>query len=452
MQKGNYGLFTAITMIAGVVIGSGIFFKSDDVLLYTGGNMFLGVLVFIIAAIAIIFGCLAVSQLATRTDNPGGIIAYAEEFVNDKVASAFGWFQSFLYLPALVAVISMVSGMYICQLFGIEGSNLIYCLYGFGACVVFFGFNMLSARFGGVFQNASMIIKLIPLLLIAILGFVYGNPGEIASKDIEMIRNTSVGTTWLTAFAPIAFSFDGWIVATSISHEIRNSKRNLPIALICAPIVILLAYLSYFIGVTSLVGPEVVIAQGNDSAYTACNMLFGAFGSKALLVFIVISVLGTLNGLVMALIRQPYSLAIRNLIPAAKMLSKENTYLNGMPVNSGILGFLVAMFWLVVHYFTLEAGMQGDISEIAISVSYLNYCVLYYIVIKLTRKGEIKNKFMGYVVPVMAMIGSFVILLGCISNPYFPIYLVICYSIMGVGYYYGVKSLQEKKVIMPEME
>ena len=101
-NKGNYGLFTAITMIAGTVIGSGIFFKSDDVLRYTNGNMVLGLLVFCIAAIAIIFGCLAISQLATRTDKPGGIIAYAEEFINPKVASAFGWFQTFLYFLCLL--------------------------------------------------------------------------------------------------------------------------------------------------------------------------------------------------------------------------------------------------------------------------------------------------------------------------------------------------------------
>lgn len=451
MQKGNYGLFTAITMITGVVIGSGIFFKSDDVLLYTNGNMFLGILVFIIAAIAIIFGCLAVSQLATRTDNPGGIIAYAEEFVNDKVASAFGWFQTFLYLPALIAVVSMVSGMYICQLFGIKGSNLIFCLYGFGACVILFGLNILSARLGGLFQNASMIIKLVPLFLIGILGVIFGNPGEIVANDMETIRTTAAQATWLTAFAPIAFSFDGWIVATSISHEIRDSKRNLPIALICAPIVILLSYLMYFIGVTSLVGTETVIAQGNDSVYTACNMLFGPIGSKALLVFIVVSVLGTLNGLIMAMIRQPYSLAIRNFLPGSEFFATESKRFSGMAVNSGIFGFVISMVWLVIHYFTLEAGMQGDVSEIAISVSYLNYCVLYYVVIKLTRKGEIKNKFMGYVVPVLAMVGSGVILLGCVTHPYFPIYLMICYGIMGVGYYYGLKSSRIASV-SPEME
>ncbi len=78
MQEKRYGLLTAITMITGIVIGSGIFFKSDDVLRYTNGNMLLGIIVFLIAAIAIVFGSLTISQLASRPDEPGGLISYAE--------------------------------------------------------------------------------------------------------------------------------------------------------------------------------------------------------------------------------------------------------------------------------------------------------------------------------------------------------------------------------------
>jgi APA family basic amino acid/polyamine antiporter len=81
LENRRYGLFTAITMITGVVIGSGIFFKADNVLSYTNGNVLLGIIIFAVAAMAIIFGCLSISQLANLTDKPGGLIAYTEEFV-----------------------------------------------------------------------------------------------------------------------------------------------------------------------------------------------------------------------------------------------------------------------------------------------------------------------------------------------------------------------------------
>jgi APA family basic amino acid/polyamine antiporter len=84
--------------------------------------------------------------------------------------------------------------------------------------------------------------------------------------------------------------------------------------------------------------------------------------------------------------------------------------------------------------------MRGDVSEIAIGVSYLNYIVLYLAVIRLTKKGEIKNKFMGYLIPVLAIAGSLVIILGSITHPLFIYYLLICLAIMIAGRIYYEKN------------
>ena len=72
--NGRYNLITALAMIVGIVIGSGIFFKADNVLKYTNGNVALGVGVFVLAAVAIIFGSLSIAELAKRTDAHGGLI------------------------------------------------------------------------------------------------------------------------------------------------------------------------------------------------------------------------------------------------------------------------------------------------------------------------------------------------------------------------------------------
>ena len=437
----KYGLFTSITMIIGIVVGSGIFFKADDVLTYTNGNVLLGILIFCIAAIAIIFGSLSISQLATRTDNPGGIISYAEEFVNKETSSAFGWFQVFLYLPSIIAVISWVAGIYICQLFNIQEGFLNPYTIGFIVMVLAYIINTLSAKFGGYFQNASMTIKLIPLVLFAIFGIVKGNPQEALITDIQTIKNTGISLGILAAFGPIAFSFDGWIISTSICHEIKNSKRNLPIALIISPIVILLAYVLYFVGISIFVGPQNVLQLGDNSVNEMANTLFGPTGAKIMLVFVTVSVLGTVNGVILGMIRMPYSLAIRKMVPFSKSLSKQNKKLNGMPLHSAIFAFVITLIWYALHYITQNNGMPGDVSEISICIGYLNYCVLYIVIIKLAIKGEIKSKFMGYFVPIMAIIGSLIILSGGFANPLFIYYLIICLIVMMVGYFYykGIK-------------
>lgn len=440
MEKRRYGLFTAITMITGIVIGSGIFFKADNVLEYTKGNVLLGIIIFFVAAIAIVFGCLTISQLANLTDKPGGLVAYTEEFVGIGTSCAFGWFQTFLYLPTLAAVVSWVTGIYICQLFGIGFTLETTIIIGFICLTALFVINTLSAKLGGILQNTSMIIKLIPLIIIAVAGLFLGHPDKILVNDVSNFKSATTSWGWLAAFAPIAFSFDGWIVSTTICNEIKNSKRNLPIALTVSPLIILFAYVSYFVGITSLINPDMIMKQGDASVFNAANMLFGSIGAKLILVFVVISVLGTVNGITLGFIRMPYSLALRNMIPGSKYIKKENEDLKGMPLNSAILSYVLSVIWMLIHYITQKFGMRGDVSEIAIGVSYLNYIVLYIAVMRQAKLGKIKGKVKGYLIPILACVGSFVILSGSITHPLFIYYFLICFIIIFSGGLYYIKN------------
>ncbi len=427
MIERKYSLFTTIAMIVGIVIGSGIFFKSDNVLIYTNGNIIQGILVFIIAAFSIIFGSLAISELASRTDEAGGVITYAEEFWNKSVACAFGWFQTLVYLPTITAIVAWVIGIYMTILFGIESTLELQVIIGVVVMTILFLINILSYKYGGYLQNASTIIKLIPLILIAFLGLAFGDPKPVIQESIKTIG----GTGWVAAIAPIAFSFDGWIVSTSIGHEIKNSKRNLPIALVISPIIILLIYVLYFVGISTYLGPEKIISLGDSHVNEAAIGIFGSLGAKAVLTFVVISVIGTVNGLIIGLIRLPYALSIRNMFPgSSKYNSISEKY--SVPVNSGILTYFITLLWMVIHYITQKYNLlpNSDISEISIVLNYLGFILLYISVIKLAAKGEIRNKLMGYVVPVLAILGSLFILYGGMQNPLFIYYISFCIAIV----------------------
>lgn len=427
MKKNEYGLFTAIAMIVGIVIGSGIFFKSDNILVATGGSVALGVLVFCIAAIAIIFGSLTISQLASRSSKEGGLIAYAEEYYNKSTSCAFGWFQTFLYFPTLIAVVSWVAGIYICILFGIEGTLEKQMLIGLAIMVFLFVINTLSAKLGGLFQNASTIIKLIPLLLIAVAGLVFGDTSSVSFSDITAMKSTG----WIAAIAPIAFSFDGWVVSTSISHEIKDSKRNLPKALIIAPIFILIVYVLYFVGISMYIGPETIMSLGDAHVDLAANNLLGPWGAKIVLIFVIISIMGTINGLTLGMIRLPHSLSVRNMFPKSEVINKIDEKLL-MPVNSAIVAFIIAIVWYIAHYLTTKFGLlqNSDISEISITMSYTMYILLYVKVIQLGRQGKISGIWNTIINPVLAIIGSLIILFGSMGNQLFWIYAAFCLLVM----------------------
>lgn len=434
----KYSLLTAIAMIVGIVIGSGIFFKADDVLIATGGNVILGVIIFTIAATAIVFGCLSISQLAKRSENPGGIISYMEENWSKASAGAVGWFHAFVYYPSLVTIVAWVSGIYIIQLFGLQSTLELQILIGLIAVMILFTFNTLSAKIGGYLQVSSTVVKLIPLIGIAIAGVVFGEPGAVLSESaIELGANPLLLTGAIAAIAPIAFSFDGWIISTSISNEIKNSKRNLPLALTLSPIFILAAYVLYFVGVSALLGPQRIIELGDNYLYEAANMLLGPVGAKIVLTFVVVSVLGTLNGLILGTIRLPYSLALRNMFPMSDKLRNINPKSN-ISKNSAIMAFFISIAWYVIHYFTMKFNLLpgSDVSEIAIITNYLCFIALYVAVIKLTKQGSIKNKFFGYVCPILAIIGSLIIFSGAFFNPIMFAYIAFSVVVMVIAYIY----------------
>ncbi len=435
-SKNKYGLLTCITMIVGVVIGSGIFFKSDDILVATNGNIFLGVLAFCIAAISIIFGSLTVAELAARTDKAGGPISYAEDAYNGGIACAFGWFQTFLYYPTLIAVVCYVVGVYTCILFGLNATLELQILIGLITAIIIFIINLLSAKLAGFCQNAATFIKLIPLLLMGVVGFILGDPGsalEISAPEFQ-------SATWLSALIPIVFAFDGWIVSTAISHEVKDAKRNIPLALISAPLLVLIIYLLYFIGISVYLGPETIIATKDAHVELVATELFGPWGAKALIIFVIISVAGTANGLTMGLSCLPYSLAIRNMFPHAKKVASVNESLD-TPLYSHFIGLGITLFWLLMHYITTKLNLLGgsDVSEIAITLNYVLFILLYVQVFRLGLKGEIKSFWKGKFNPIFATLGSLIILYVGMQNPLFIFYILFCTLILVLAYRFWKK-------------
>lgn len=438
----RYGLMTAVTMIVGIVVGSGIFFKSSDILQKTSGNVVLAVLVFIIGAVAIVFGSLTMSELALRTDKPGGIVTYFEEFVGGKSAAGFGWFQTFVYIPTIVVVVAAVGSRFIGVLFNAEFNLEQEMGVGIALVTALFLCNILSARVGGWMQNISTVIKFLPLLVLAVAGIFWGEP-KVFTPQFTQPAVQSAG--WLAALAPMAFSYDGWVITTSIAHEVRQAKRNMPLALMIAPLLVLGIYLLYFLGITNMLGVDIILSiDGSVVAMMAADRVFGAVGAKLVLVLIVVAIFGTVNGCVLGSIRMPYSLATKNMFLRSDLFVRQNSK-SGMPVRSGICSYVVCLFWFAVHYLATKFSVLpgSDVSEIAIITSYVLYVALYVKVISLKRKGEIKSFVKGYLFPILAMCGSAIILVGgIIINPVvYSLYIVFCLVVMLCGaIYYGAKK------------
>ena len=111
MEK-KYGLFTAICMVVGIVIGSGVFFKAQTVLIKTDGNMPMGIWAWLIGGAIMLCCVLAFANMAQRYENVNGIVDYAEATMGSSYGYYIGWFMTTIYYPAMTSVLAWLSARY----------------------------------------------------------------------------------------------------------------------------------------------------------------------------------------------------------------------------------------------------------------------------------------------------------------------------------------------------
>ena len=407
--KEKYGLFTAIAMVVGIVIGSGVFFKAEKVLTATGGNLPLGILAWVIGGAIMIICAYTFSILAGRHDGVGGIVDYAEATVGRGYGYMVGWFTTFIYFPAMTSVLAWVSARYLGVLLGWNPDSPEVMVVTFAFLIGSYVLNTLSPILAGKFQISTTIIKLVPLILMAIIGTVVGLFNGMTVENFTTVVTEVEGGTGVALFSALvasAFAYEGWIIATSISAEIKNSKKNLPIALVVGSAIVAAVYILYYIGLAGGVTNAELMASGEKGAQLAFSKLFGRAGGVGLFVLVIISCLGTLNGLMLAVTRCMYSLAARDNGPRPDMMGEVSRATN-MPVNSSIIGLFVCMLWFLFFYGANLAPthwfgvVSFDSSELPIITIYAIYIPMF---LMMMVKEKTLHPVKRFVFPVLSIV------------------------------------------------
>lgn len=418
---GRYSLMTAICLIMGICIGSGIFFKSDNVLVASGGSVGAGVAMFCLAATYIVFGGLCLSLFAAREGGAGGLVAYAERFVSPRFARLIGWHFAFLYLPSISAVIFWVAGVYACMVLGLPGTLANQMGIGLALMLACSLVNTLAPRASGWAQNALTVVKVAPLVIVGLVGLVAVLAGRAQTGAVAAGATDGAGggLAWLGAAAPVAFSFDGWPAATSIAPELRRARRNLPIALVAAPLAILALYLAYFVGLSVTLGPATVMGAGDASLSLLFSRLFGERAAAWPNLVALLAVLGTGNGLVLSLQRLPRALGERGDVPgrAGAWLRRESPRL-GRPVNSALAATGCVLAWSAVHGLAQAGGLvpNGDVSEVSVCLTMLLMLPFFAGAWRLRGEGG-AGALRGRVAPVLATACCLVVGLSGLAEP-----------------------------------
>ncbi len=471
----KYGLFTAICMVVGIVIGSGVFFKAQTILEKAQENMLIGILAWLIGGAIMIVCVLAFASMAQKYVKVNGVVDYAEATVGSKYGYYIGWFMTTIYYPVLTSALSWLSARYTLVFItscwpdfklivpASEGGCIIgpecIALMLFYMCCSY-AVNALSPKLAGKFQTTTTVIKLIPLGLMAVVGVIAGifSPTHMLTNNFagSTVFSSGTGNALLASVCATSFAYEGWIIATSINAELKDAKKNLPKALIIGGIVIISVYTIYFIGVAGGASVDVLIKDGATTAFT--NIFGGVFGN-ILNLFIAISCMGTMNGLMLGCCRGMYSIASREEGPNPKLFSQVDRESN-MPHNSAIIGLTLCAAWGLYFYLSNLAGTWSsalafvgtpfessilvfDPTELPIVSLYAMYIPIF---IMWMKKAKDEKFIKRYLIPSLAVIGSCFMVYACIVGHKMANfwYLIVFAVIMFIGFLFSKKRKHAK--------
>jgi amino acid transporter len=290
----HLGLWDAVNIIIGIVIGAGIFETPPHVFRQVPGP-WTGMAVWLIAGVLCLIGSLCYAELATTYPRLGGDYIYLSRAYGPPAGFLFGWAQLAVIQTGNIGMMAYVFSDYAIRLWGLEQSMGV--TLAVVPVVVLAGLNVMGVVFGKRTQNVLTTAKVIGIGGILIAGFVWG--GAQLSPAVKVQDDAFSFAALAGAFVPVFLTYGGWNDAAFVAAELRERRRNIPLALILGTAVITLIYLlvngAYLWGL----GFEGV----RNSNAVAAEVLalvprIGEQSSKVMCLVVMISALGAINGLI----------------------------------------------------------------------------------------------------------------------------------------------------------
>ena len=320
--KRQVTLFDAVMLISGDMIGSGIFLATGaiaETLPSPGGVL----LIWLLGGFLALTGALSFAELSASLPYAGGDYNYIREAYGKLMGFLSGWSSFLVTFSGAIAFLAVSLAGFAAFFFPVLGSDQVLfslalpfipitvkagTIFSIVVVLLLSALHCLGVRQGTLTQNILTVLKIGALLGIIIFGALFGK-GDMAHFqplfDWQKIGNLSV---FGAAFIPVIFAYSGWNAVTYIAGEVTDPGRNLPRALLCGTLLVILLYLAinavyiYAVPVTEMKGA----LRMSEVATTA---LFGYQTSALITAIITVSILGSLNAVTMIGPRIYYAMA-----------------------------------------------------------------------------------------------------------------------------------------------
>jgi APA family basic amino acid/polyamine antiporter len=376
-------------LIAGSMIGSGIFIVPAE-MIRTGGTGAFLLLAWGLTAVLTLLGAHSYGELAGMFPRAGGQFVYLKETYGRMVAFLYGWTTFIVIETGALAAVTMAFGKFLGSVLPavsetryLAGPLEIRALevvpgvivgpYHLGltparlaaiAVVVLLSVvNAFGGRLGVWIQNVFTVAKLGSLAALILVGFLAAAPAP-AQALLPQAGALPFVAGLLVVQSGSLFSSDAWNSVTFIAAEIREPRRSIPLALLVAPLLVLGLYLLANVVYLRVLGPGGIASAPGDRVGTAVlDTLFGPAGDRAMALAILVSTFGCANGLVLAGSRLYQAMAAEGLFFSSA--ARLNRY--GVPARA--LGFQAA--WACLLTLTGSYAQLLEFAMIAATVFYV---------------------------------------------------------------------------------
>ncbi len=349
------GLWSAVAVLIGSTIGSGIFRtpasvaqRVDDVPLFLTA--------WVIGGIVAVCGALTYAELAAAFPRSGGIYVFLREAFGPLPAFLFGWAELLIIRPGAYGAIGITASAYALRTVGLDPAAQLMGLpfrgdqlLGAGFIILVGGVNYFGIRRGAVIQNLSTVFKVGALAVLVLLGFAMGDSQGLGPM---LAQRAEVGVSpFLLAMVSILWAYDGWADLAFVGGEVKDPQRTLPRALVIGTSVVVVLYLSANLVYLYLI-PIVQMKQAELVAADVAQLLIGHAGIVAVSAAVAVSTFGTLNGSMMTAPRIFFAMADDGLFPKAIARVDPKT---GAPTAAILLAAVMGVIFVLIKTFTALA-------------------------------------------------------------------------------------------------
>jgi basic amino acid/polyamine antiporter, APA family len=470
--KPTLSLFDGTMIVAGSMIGSGIFIVSADIARNTGSAGWL-IAVWLITGFMTLTAALSYGELSGMFPKAGGQYVYLKEAYNPLMGFLYGWSFFAVIQTATIAAVGVAFSKFLAYLVPELGNN--YFLFDAGITKIYSGqlvaifiiclltyINSKGVKEGKFIQTLFTSAKLLALFGLIIFGFIlvkesfwaenwktgFSAMQDFGQKDVTgQLQPTSwtaiSGSVLMGAIAAAMvgsiFSSDAWNNVTFIAGEMKNPKRNIGLSLFLGTLIVTIIYVSVnlmYLNVLPL--NELAFAKDDRVAVAAANKIFPSFGTILIALLIMVSTFGCNNGLILAGARVYYTMAKDGLF--FKNVGELNK--NAVPQMALWIQCIVASIWSLSGKY----GQLLDMISFVVVLFYILTIAGIFILRKKRPDAERPYKAFGYpVLPVLyILMGAAFCILLIIYKPQFtwPGLIIV---LLGVPLYYLAIAANKKQ-------